>query len=280
MGLVAVNASGESEMALVRLLWKGKDVAEDNALKGNLYVLAIGISKYKKDNLKLAYAAKDASDFASSFKGQEKGLYKNIEIKLLTDSLATREKIESGLEWLAAQTTNRDVAILYLAGHGENDNNGNFFFFPQGADEERLLSTCVHYGMLKSTVVGIPGKVLLFVDACRSGNVFGDMSRRSVDVTGLINELASTQSGVIVFTSSTGKQSSLEKSEWNNGAFTKAVVEGIGGKADLFARGYISVKNLNAYISDRVKELTKGFQSPTSIMPESINDYPILLNRK
>ena len=78
-----------------------------------------------------------------------------------------------------------------------------------------------------------------------------------------------------VFTSSTGRQFSLENPSWNNGAFTKALVEGIQGKADLFNRHSISIKTLDVYITQRVKELTGGRQAPTTVIPESIPDFPI-----
>ena len=45
------------------------------------------------------------------------------------------------------------------------------------------------------------------------------------------NELKAAENGIVVFTSSTGNELSQEKEEWNNGAFTKAVVEGLRGAA-------------------------------------------------
>jgi uncharacterized caspase-like protein len=128
---------------------------------------------------------------------------------------------------------------------------------------------------IKQTVAAIAGKVILFMDACHSGNVMGATRRGTTDLKGVVNELASAENGAIVFTSSTGKQYSLENSEWNNGVFTKSLVEGLDGKADLFRRNQVSVKTLDAYITQRVKDLTKGQQAPTTIVPSSIPDFPI-----
>lgn len=47
------------------------------------------------------------------------------------------------------------------------------------------------------------------------------------------------------------------------------------GKADLFKKGKVTVKSLDVYITERVKELTGGQQSPTTIIPNSIPDFPI-----
>ena len=280
IGLVAVSASGESELSFSRLIWKGRKAEEESYKKANLYILAIGISKYKSEKLRLEYSAKDAGDFCNSLRGQSKGgLYEKVDIKLLTDSLATRENIEFGLEWLEKNTTSRDVCMIFMAGHGENDANNSFYFLPWGADVERMKSTCIQYTIFKSSIESLPGKVLVFADACRSGNILGDLTRREADVERLSRELSSGNGGAIVFTSSSRKQASLESTLWNNGAFTKAVVEGLSGKADPYKQDYISVKSLDAYISYRVKELTDGRQHPNTIIPESIHDFAIAVKR-
>jgi hypothetical protein len=36
---------------------------------------------------------------------------------------------------------------------------------------------------------------------------------------------------------------------------------------------------LNVYISERVKELTKGQQHPTMISPQTVPDFPIAVKR-
>jgi hypothetical protein len=280
VGLVAVSASGESAISFSRLIWNGIEKEADPYRKANLFILAVGISKYKLENLRLNFAAKDAKDFSNVLKKQaETGLYGKIEIKLLTDSLASRENIEDGLEWLQKQTTSRDVAMIFLAGHGENDENNRFYFLPHGGDFERKMSTCIPYTTFKSAIEALPGKVVVFADACRSGNFFGDLTRREVDVDLLSRELSSGAGGAVVFTSSSRKQSSLENPAWGNGAFTKALVEGLEGKADPYQKNYISVQSLNAYISHRVNELTGGMQKPNIIIPESMPDFAVAVKR-
>ena len=75
--------------------------------------------------------------------------------------------------------------------------------------------------------------------------------------------------------SSTGKQYSFENTEWGNGAFTKALVEGLSGRADLKKRGRITHKMLDFYVSDRVEELTQGRQTPVNTSPFGVPDYTI-----
>ena len=95
----------------------------------------------------------------------------------------------------------------------------------------------------------------------------------------MINELAGAENGAIDFAASTGNQSSFEDAKWNNGAFTKALVEGFTGRADYAGKGKITVNMLDLYISERVKELTGGKQTPTTAKPQTVPDFPIAVKR-
>ena len=102
----------------------------------------------------------------------------------------------------------------------------------------------------------------------------------SRDITAVINELASAENGTVVFASSSGNQYSLEDDAWGNGAFTKAVVEGLDGEADYTGKGKITINMLDLYISERVKELTRGKQTPTTTKPHVIPDFPIAMSQR
>jgi WD40 repeat protein len=276
--LLAENDNGVSPEA--NLLLKFKAVVknrDDFVRKPKLYVLAIGISQYTNPDYKLRFAHSDADAFAKSLIDQKGKLYGDVIVKPLLNGAATREAIQDGLQWIQEQTGQQDVAMIFFAGHGMNDNNGLFYMLPVGADVARLRSTCLNFEELKQTVSSIAGKVVVFIDACHSGNVMGSTARRGTggDINDLVNELSSTQNGAITFTSSTGKEYSLEDPSWEHGAFTKALLEGLSGQAAIPGKGKITVKSLDAYISERVKELTKGKQHPTSVVPPNVPDFPI-----
>ncbi len=80
-----------------------------------------------------------------------------------------------------------------------------------------------------------------------------------------------------MFSSSTGRQYSLESSHWKNGAFTKALVEGLNGGADVMQKGKITCKSLDAYLVERVKALTDRKQAPVTTYPPDTQDFPIAL---
>ena len=51
-------------------------------------------------DMALAYAAKDARDFAHALEGQKGGYYAEVETRVLTDRQVTRENLIDGLDWL------------------------------------------------------------------------------------------------------------------------------------------------------------------------------------
>jgi len=267
--IVAQNEFGASVPATVDL------IRNRHIFKPSLYILAIGISNYDDPDLRLQFPAKDARDFTQALIQQGGLLYERVNVNLLFDRSATAENIRDGLSWLQAETTSRDIAMLYIAGHGINDNLGDFFFMPVNADINRINATCVSYVDIKRTTSAVAGKLIVFMDACHSGNVMGNTLQRAALISQAVTELTSADSGPVVFTSSTGRQFSLESPEWNNGAFTKALVEGLTGKADMIGNKMITIKSLDYYITTRVKELTGGRQAPTTVIPRSIPDFPI-----
>jgi len=68
--------------------------------------------------------------------------------------------------------------------------------------------------------------------------------------------------------------------EWGNGAFTKGLVEGIEGKASYGGSGRITVDMLDLYGSERVEELTGGQQTPTTVKPPNVPDFPLAVVTK
>ncbi|HKV11954.1 MAG TPA: caspase family protein [Thermoanaerobaculia bacterium] len=274
VAILAETRLATSEPSLIKVRWVADPPVPE---KPTLYVLAVGVGAYKNPDFKLELPAKDARDMVSVWKHQEGGLYEKVEIRLLTDKDATRDAILSGLEWLETQVTQRDVAVLFFAGHGVNDpRTGGYQFLPYEADLNARRTTLLPDREVISTLSGLPGKVLVFLDTCHSGNLLGGLKTRDTsDLNRLINELASADNGVVVFAASTGRQRSAESPEWKNGVFTKAVVEALDGKADLDGDHSIWITEIESYVGKRLKELTGGLQTPVSLKPGGVPDFPI-----
>jgi Caspase domain len=190
----------------------------------------------------------------------------------------THDAVLDGLAWIRKEPTNRDVAMVFISGHGLVTSDQTYRFLPCDYDPSREERTAVRSLEFQDFFKKIGGKVVVFLDTCHAGDILGRRGKAGMPVRNeaFAEELATAGEGVVVFASSTGDQRSLEDEKWGNGAFTKALVEGLGGKADLMKVGVVRVSALEEYVSERVKELTEGKQKPMVAKPEMIENFPIV----
>jgi len=277
IAVIAENRFAAGEPSSVRVTREtGEALPEVLSMQPRLFVLAIGVGAYREKELTLKYAAKDARDFAALLKLQQGGLYGEVSEKVLVDGAATRQAVLDGLAWLRQVAGEHDTAVVFLSGHGVTEAGGGYYYLPVNADSKKPATTALVFSELRKALMSLPGKAVLFVDTCHAGDVMGGGAG---DVSAVVNELSGAENGVVVFASSTGRQSSLEDDAWQNGAFTKALVEGVSGKADYTGKGRITVTSLDLWLSERVQELTGGRQTPTTAKPRTIPDFPLAVKR-
>jgi len=86
----------------------------------HLYILSVGIDRYKDDAINLKYAVKDSLDVKEKLLKQAQTLYQpqNIHHELLTDGDATKAGIVAKLAALSQKIKPADSFILFAAGHG------------------------------------------------------------------------------------------------------------------------------------------------------------------
>ncbi|HEX5709007.1 MAG TPA: caspase family protein, partial [Pyrinomonadaceae bacterium] len=244
----------------------------DSAPKPALNVLAIGVGKYGSARIPgLKYPAKDAESFAALMKNQEGRRYSKVTTRVLADGAANRLEVTKALDWIRKETGENDFAMIFFAGHGMTE-DGLYYFLPADADTEALTGTGVSFDIIVNTFLRIRGQKVLFIDTCRSGAVLGP--KGVIDINGIANTLNKAQYGVAVFTASTGNESAEERDDWGNGAFTKALVEGLGGGASQGA-GDIYFSMLDTFLTRRVRQLTNYRQTPTATRPLTVPDFPL-----
>ncbi|MCC6470249.1 MAG: caspase family protein [Alphaproteobacteria bacterium] len=244
-----------------------------------LYVLSVGVSRYRDNTINLGFASKDACDLARVFAAQSGKLYREVEVRVLSDAQATREGILDGLDWIVRETTARDVAAVFMAGHGVSEGGKTYYFLPHDVDLGRISRTGVSQEEIRRGLANIPGKALYFFDTCHSGGLMQGTRNLPPDVSRVAQDLVAAGPGVIVYTAATGRQQSIERDDWSNGAFTKALLEGLAGAADFEKDGAITTAELDLYLAQRVKALTKGQQNPTTAKPKGLQDFPFFVAR-
>lgn len=271
----AESTVSKATSATVEVAYVGGSVPDTLELP-NLYVLAVGVSAYPANELKLNYAAGDALAIDKAFRERSRSLFRKIETTVLTDAQATQRDILRGLSSFRRQMTQRDVGVIFFAGHGEKDEQGIFHLLPVDVDPADIVATSVSEEQLRSTIQGTPGRVVLMLDACHAGALGGDKRRSGSSLTDdLIRDLLTDDYGTIVMCSSMGREFSMENNELRQGNFTAAVTEGLAGKADVNSDGTVYLNELDYFVTERVKELSKGRQHPVTQKPASIRSFPL-----
>ena len=258
-------------------------------LKPKLYALLVGVTGYENhDYDTLQFPARDAESLAGALAAQKGGLYADVRTKIVDDPAKpkedpTRPNVVDGLYWLQGAATSRDISIIFLSGHGIRDSKQNFWFLTRDADITRLRATAISNDDLLDLIASIPGKKVLFIDACHAGAAMPGIKAAASDVAPdmnkLVNDFSTAGSGLVVYSASMGTELSHEDAKWDrHGAFAEALIEAIGqGKAKIDQSGRITTDILDIYLEERVKVLTDGAQHPVMNRPALIPDFPLAL---
>ncbi len=249
------------------------DVETQRTLEPNLFVLAVGIDGYAPAFPDLHYAALDARDLAAALAKQEGKLFTRVYSSVLTDREATKENIFRALERFPAMTP-KDMLILFFSGHGVRARNAKgetkYFYASAGAAAETMLQRGLGWEEFAQKISRVnAGRVLLFLDACHSGDMSNGASNEKVAAS------IARQMG-IVFASSSGNEYSFENPDWGHGAFTKAILDGLGGAADYTKDGKVDWSELQLYVISAVREMTKGGQNPTIPRLEQFSNFDLV----
>jgi hypothetical protein len=265
----------------VRLTRGAAVTAAPDAPRGTLYVLSAGVSQYANPKFNLKYASHDADTFADLWKQQGGALYKSVSVTRLTDAEATAPRLRAALFQILESATENDTVALFLSGHGVQVGDSDYYFATHEIDPStgaRVAETALPWKVLQTTLAAVKARrVLLFLDACHSGNALGTQQAESERMA----ELLVKRAGVMVFASSRGSEYSYELDAAKQGAFTAALVEAIaGGKADLEIGGrrdgIVTAEELLVYLRARVPQLTHNRQTPSCPLLRDFGDaYPV-----
>lgn len=251
--------------------------------KPNLYVVAIGVSKYADQAKNLSYAAKDASDLSDFFHRKGAGFGKTAFFTLLNEDAGKNAII--GLKHFLQSSTEDDEVFVFYAGHGMADESLNYYLASYEMDFAAPAMQGILYAELEGLLGGIPARrKVLLIDACHSGEIdkeemrqTGQTKRQSSFETMkqmFVDLRISTGATVIASTNASGY--ALEGGMWNNGVFTYCILEGLSGKkADLNGDGTVMLSEFRKYLIVKVPELTRGAQKPVIRMENVVNDFAL-----
>ncbi len=138
--------------------------------KPDLYVVAIGVSKYVDPRLQLRYAAKDAADLEAFF-DQHHERFGSLKMRTICDGEATRENIMSAKEFLAKSGID-DESVVFFAGHGFLDAKKDYYFGTTDIDAKNPSARGVSFQEIEGLLDKLPAhRRLLMIDTCHSGEI-------------------------------------------------------------------------------------------------------------
>ncbi|MDR2702094.1 MAG: caspase family protein, partial [Spirochaetaceae bacterium] len=182
----------------------------------------------------------------------------------------TAAAIRESFAWFK-QARERDLCILFIAGHAVNDSGGNYYFLPADAafDGSGVLDprTAISHREINA-VLDMPGRKLFILDTCHSA---GAGKAGIADANSFIRQ--AMEYYPVIFSSSRGSEVSLEKEEYRHGLFTYSIIKGLEGSAVSPISGTITMMSLNSYVSEIVSELSNGRQNPTTITPNGYVNF-------
>lgn len=282
---VAVSNSGyQSSPDRVIVSYKGTETT------ANLYILGIGIDQYKNSKYNLNYAIADASSIVDYIKTKGVGIFKIIDVKLLTDEQATKSNIITELTRIVKQANETDVFILYYAGHGVMSDGSadvpkDYFMvlsdvYQLYGNDNLLAEKGLSAAELRTWCQQIKAqKQVILLDACQSGGATETFAMRGVSEEKAIIQLAQS-TGVFLISSTGSEQFASEFGELKHGVFSYALLEGLKGAADGGSKdGKITIKELEAYLNDRIPELTQKYRGSMQF-PNTWSrgmDFPIVV---
>lgn len=244
----------------------------------HLYILSIGIDKFKDTSAILKFATKDAADFLNQMQQKAGTLYgpQNIHITKLTDQQATKPGIQQTLAELSQRIRPGDGFILFVASHGILLGN-QYYIVTSGYDGTSNTANLISSNEIVDLSKQVKSLSQLFIfDTCHAGGV-------DAIVSGLYDARMSVlakKMGLHIYASAGSLQSALDGFR-GNGLFTYTLLEGIKNPKEVSGASEkpVTVVNLGQYAKEKTSVISKRLGSPQT--PTIINfgkDYKLIGN--
>ena len=245
--------------------------------RSHLFAITVGTDIYEDPKISRLNAAKrDAANFgqlASTLKG---GLYGDVELTALLDSPDLTTALLNRIREVVREAGPNDTIMLFAAGHGDQGKDGAFYLVTRSTKLSDIESTAIRWSDIAAAFDGVKARVVVFLDACRSGAA-GQSGSNDDAVAALLRGKAP----ILVLAASKGRQNSEETSR--GGYFTNEIIRAVArerDKTDTNGNGAIELAELYVAIKARVVRATEnnktpGKQTPWIARNEMVGEIPL-----
>jgi Caspase domain len=254
----------------------------------NLHVVSIGTT-----NSDLKYTTKDAKNMAAFFRKQAQANllpFKKTDVIERTDSASTDQKnIKRTINDLVRRYNNtdhekpimeNDYLIVFISSHGKTGTDKQYKLLPSdynAADDDDF--TIDYQTDVMNQLDKIKCHKIVMIDACHSGLMSGAKNVHNAEALLKISQAAV---GTTVIASCRADELSYEDDEWQNGAFTKALLEAFNNQSCSDETGafssdsnedkLVTLGEIVQFIKRRVPKMVASQKRVTTQNPVLIND--------
>jgi len=255
------------------------------AVGGSIWSVIIGINYLGNDEIPdLHYAEDDAARFKQTLIEVSQGLITDTRTRVLAGTsspAASRNEIIRAVKAAAENAGPQDTILLYFSGHGVTDGEANYLVPVDGVADLPEDSSVPVTRIFELLDASAAARTVIFLDACHSGGVRAgtkEVTQRGAMEEAFARQLLAEARGRVVLSSSGIDQVSLESAE-TGGVFTHYLCEGLRGPANSNGDGYITVSEIAAYVTERVREWS--FQNNENMTPvlsgAAMGDIPLVV---
>lgn len=248
-----------------------------------MHVLAIAASEYAGGIFPpLDFPVIDAQSILDELTTRSQGLYEPGVVRNMVNERVSPRTVQDAINALKRELkTSRpdDLLVVFMAGHGfafEHD----YYFVPP---HQRFAKTSVgpeletdlkELGIAWSQLLqlgALPCRKVFMLDTCYAGNVL--LRQNPADHwKEAIRPLKRDQ--IVVISATDVNQAAVEAAALGHGVFTKCLLDGFGGDADVGKDGQVDLREISDYVVNQVPLITRQFQAQTPrVSPTDLIDY-------
>ncbi|MBK6827066.1 MAG: caspase family protein [Chitinophagaceae bacterium] len=249
------------------------------------WFIGIGIDRFSEKGHDLNYSVKDIRDLAAKCRER---FGETLSIDTLFNEAVSSSAVKA-LRTKMKKTAANDRVIIAYSGHGLLSKDFDYYLSTYSVNFDHPEQNGLAYEELESLLDSIPArKKLMLIDACHSGEVDkeemtrieaaadslqqegtkgGEPRYTGKTVLGMKNSFELMQSlfvnvgrstGATIISAAAGTQFALERGDLKNGVFTYSILEALNKYPS------IKISELKKIVGERVEQITKGLQKPTS----------------
>lgn len=272
---VISNTSGITSTETLELIYSPR--------KPILHIVSIGVP-----SVDLKYTTKDARDFVSAIQGPlaSNQAFQSVFLDTLTlESNTTKTEVLKTLRRLQyrfddKQIMPQDLIIIFISAHGISTNKGEFRIATSDYDSPFLQETSLDFEKeIINYLNTINCQKLFFIDACHSGA--GKQEGFSAQASGTeIVDVVNTRKDINLLLSCGANEYSYEDDNWQNGAFTKVLVQTFQNfeqqpsNFDLNKDNKLDINELYQQLQVKVPQLVQSKRPK----PQT-SQYPLLISK-